>query len=167
MASKIGSLYYLKCEPIDSTCVNSTATNKVKETLGHRHFGHLGERGLRKLAKDNLVNGFDYDPAKGVDFCESCVRGKINRCPFPDTGHEHAAKLLGLVHSDFCGKLNSPSLGGAEYFVNKTHYVWIYVLKNKHEVFWTFKEWKVTGRELIWPQGEGSPYRQWRRVHVH
>ena len=40
----------------------------------------------------------------------------------------------------------SPSLGGAEYFVtfidDKTHYVWIYALKNKHEVFQTFREWK-------------------------
>ena len=146
MASKTGSLYYLNCEPIDSTCVNSAATNKVNETLWHRRFGHLGERGLRKLAKDNLVNGFDYDPAKGVDFCESCVRGKIHRCPFPDTGRERATKPLGIVHSDVCGKLNSPSLGGAEHFVtfidDKTHYVWIYVLKHKHEVFRTFKEWK-------------------------
>ena len=25
---------------------------------------------------------------------------------------------------------------------DKTHYVWIYVLKNKHEVFETFKQWK-------------------------
>ena len=45
-----------------------------------------------------------------------------------------------------CGKINSPSIGGAEYFVtfidDKTHYVWIYVLKNKHEVFETFKQWK-------------------------
>ena len=31
------------------------------------------------------MNGFDYDLAKGVDFCESCVRGKIHRCPFLDT----------------------------------------------------------------------------------
>ena len=95
------------------------------------------------LAKDNLVNGFDYDPAKGVDFCESCVRSKIHRCPFLDTGRERATKPLGIVYSDVCGKLNSPSLGGAEYFIDdKTHYVWIYVLKHKHEVLRTFKEWK-------------------------
>ena len=31
------------------------------------------------------MNGFDYDLAKGVDFCELCVRGKIHRCPFLDT----------------------------------------------------------------------------------
>ena len=74
------------------------------------------------------------------------MSGKIHRSPFPGTGRERAEEPLGLIHSDVCGKINSPSIGGAEYFVtfidDKTHYVWIYVLKNKHEVFETFKQWK-------------------------
>lgn len=53
---------------------------------------------------------------------------------------------IGCVYSDVCGKLNSSSLGGAEHFVTfvdeNTHYVWVYVLKNKHEVFQTFRGWK-------------------------
>lgn len=71
------------------------------------------------------------------------MNGKICRSPFPGTCQERDEDL---VHSDVCGKINSPSLGGAEYFVtfidDKKHYVWIYVLKNKHEVFQKFKEWK-------------------------
>ena len=74
------------------------------------------------------------------------MNGKICQSPFPRVGRERAKEPLGLVHSDVCGKLNSPSLGSAEYFVtfidNKTHYLWIYTLKNKHEVFQTFREWK-------------------------
>ena len=115
------------------------------------------------------MTGFDYDATKAIDFCESCVNGKIHRSSFPDCGRERATEPLGLIHSDVCGKLNSPSLGGAEYFVtfiDKTHYVLIYMLKNKHEVFHTLKSgsrwWK-----LFWLQGEGSPNRQRRRVHVH
>lgn len=98
------------------------------------------------LAKDELVSGLDYDILKEINFCESCVNGKICRSSFLRGGRERAEEPLGLVHSDVCGKLNSPSLGGAEYLVtfidDKTHYVWIYVLKNKHEVFQTFREWK-------------------------
>ena len=45
-----------------------------------------------------------------------------------------------------CGKISSPSLSQAEYFIvfvdDKTHYVWIYVVKHKHEVFGKFIEWK-------------------------
>ena len=146
VASNTGSLYYLNCESLlDNPQVNAT-TNPAKENLWHRRFGHLSEGSLRKLTKDELVIGLDYDVSKDIDFCEPCVSGKIHRSPFPGTGRERAEEPLGLIHSDVCGKINSPSIGGAEYFVtfidDKTHYVWIYVLKNKHEVFETFKQWK-------------------------
>ena len=55
--------------------------------------------------------------------------------------------LIHIIHGYLCGKLSSPSLAGAEYFLtfidDKTHYVWTYVLRNKHEVFQVFKEWKL------------------------
>jgi hypothetical protein len=98
------------------------------------------------LKKDGLVVGLDYDVSKEIDFCESCVSGKIHRSPFPKSGRERAEEPLGLVHSDVCGKISSPSLSQAEYFIvfvdDKTHYVWIYVVKHKHEVFGKFVEWK-------------------------
>ena len=54
---------------------------------------------------------------------------------------------LELVHSDVCGKMNSPSLGGGEYFLtfidDYTHYTWVYILKHKSEVFSKFKKWKA------------------------
>ena len=49
------------------------------------------------------------------------------------------------------------SLGGAEYFLtlldDKTHYVWVYPLKTKDQVFERFKEWQAevenfTGRKV-------------------
>ena len=46
-----------------------------------------------------------------------------------------------------CGKIGTKSLGGANYFLtfidDKTHYVWVYVLKTKDEVFKYFLEWKT------------------------
>lgn len=53
--------------------------------------------------------------------------------------------------------MNAKSLSGAEYFLTfideNTHYVWVYVLKRKGEVFQKFPEWKSvaeksTGRQL-------------------
>ena len=53
--------------------------------------------------------------------------------------------------------MNTRSLGGAEYFLtfidDKTHYVWVYVLKRKDQVFERFLEWKAlveksSGRKL-------------------
>ena len=135
VASKAGNLYYLKCEPLKNERINS-ARHQSKENLWHRRFGHLGVRNLCMLKKDGMVNGLDYDVSKEIDFCVSCVSGKIHRSPFPKSGRERAEEPLGLVHSDVCGKISSPSLSQAKYFIvfvyDKTHYVWIYVVKHKH-----------------------------------
>ncbi len=125
VASKTGRLYYLNCEPLSDNLHVNAATNPAKENLWHRRFGHLGEKNLHNLAKDGLVIGFDNDVSKNIDFCEPCVSGKIHRSSFPKNGRERANEPLGLIHSDVCGKINSPSLGGGEYFVtfidDKTH----------------------------------------------
>ena len=146
VASKAGNLYYLNCEAPKDHQVNSTIVES-KENLWHRRFGHLGEKNLSTLKKDELVSGFDYNTAGAIGFCEPCVDGKIHRKPFPKAGHERAREPLELVHSDVCGKLSTPSLGQAEYFVvfidNSTHYVWIYTMKHKHEVYEKFLDWKA------------------------
>ena len=76
MASKTGSLYYLNCEPLTKPQINAVS-DSVNERLWHRRFGHLSERNLHKLVKDELVSGLDYDVSNEIDFCESCVNGKI------------------------------------------------------------------------------------------
>jgi len=59
-----------------------------------------------------------------MDFCEACVQGKQKRASFQSTGSKSGTPLE-LVHSDVCGKMNAPSLGG-EYFLtfidDYTHY---------------------------------------------
>ena len=72
--------------------------------------------------------------------------GKHHRSSFPKSGDRQATKLLEIVHSDVCGRLEAKSLSGAEYFVtfidDKSRYVWIYILKNKSEVLKKILEWK-------------------------
>lgn len=74
VASKTGSLYYLNSEPLKFYQVNAVS-DPMRENLWHRRFGHLGERNLQKLTKENLVNGFDYDVSREIGFCELCVSG--------------------------------------------------------------------------------------------
>ena len=66
--------------------------------------------------------------------------------PFPKTGGEKSDELLGIVHSNACGKIEKKSLSGAEYFLtfidDKSRFVWAYTLKYKSEVFEKFTEWK-------------------------
>ena len=81
----------------------------------------------------------------------------MHRHPFPTDGGKRSSQVLGLVHSDVCGKLNEKSLGGGQYFLtfidDKTRYTWVYILKNKSEVFEKFLEWRaevenVSGKRL-------------------
>ena len=158
VATRIGDLYYLNCRT-DHQQFNTAESKswETKEDIWHRHFGHLGVRNLQKLAKHKLVDGFNYDASKEISFCESCVEGKHHRCQFPISRGKRSDEPFGLVHSDVCEKMNTQSLGGAEYFLtfldDKTHYVWVYVLKRKNQVFEKFLEWKAlvekaTGRKL-------------------
>ena len=68
--------------------------------------GHLGARNLQKLAREKLVDAFDYDMSREISFCQPCVEGKLHKNPFPD-GRKRAKEPLALVHSDVCGKMST------------------------------------------------------------
>ena len=162
-ATKCGSLYFLECEQRNQ--VNAVV---AKEDVWHWRYGHLGAQSLRQLAVEGMVDGFDYDGSKKVSFCEPCTEGKHHRSPFLTGGRERAAEPLELVHSDVCGKVNTKSFGGAEYFLtfidDKTRYAWVYLLKTKDQVFKRFLEWKAmvendSGRKLkVLRSDNGSEY---------
>ena len=140
-----GSLYYLSCRQkrVDQVHMSDAKLNgRSKEFVWHQRFGHLNEKSLHTLANQQLVDDFDYDVSKHIPFCESCVEGKLHKTSFPSGGRTRAEVPLGLVHSDVCGPMSTQSLSGARYFLifadDKTHYVWVYFLKCKSEVFSKF-----------------------------
>ena len=146
----------MDCESVDQSNIAKN-NNFPTENLWHRRYGHLGARALKKLAHDKLVEGFSYDTSSKLSFCEPCVSGKHHRSQFPANCSERSSQPLGLVHSDVCGKMSTQSLSGAEYVLtfidDKTRFVWVYVLKHKHEVFERFLQWKAmveksTGQKL-------------------
>ena len=157
-AVKIGSLYYFKCRMNNETVhVNTVKPNKT--SVWHHRYGHLNVNNLRELAKEQLVKGIKAcDLSDEMNLCESCIQGKIHRKSFPRTGSRRAELPLQLVHSDVCGKINSKSLNGGEYFLtfvdDHTRYAWIYILKHKSQVFQYFQDWKAmaersSGRKLV------------------
>jgi transposase InsO family protein len=166
VANKKGSLYHLDCN-VDCQQVNAIQAQNM-ENIWHRRYGHIGIQNLKRLANDKLVNGFNFDVSKEIDICEACIEGKHHRSKFP-TSIKQAEEPLELVHSDVCGKINVPSLGGAEYFLtfidDKSRYVWVYFLKQKSEVFERFLEWKAqveneSNRQLkILRSDNGGEYR--------
>jgi hypothetical protein len=68
---------------------------------------------------------------------------KITKAHF--TGQsERANDLLGLVHTDVCGPMNSVARGSFQYFITFTddfsRYGYIYLMRHKFESFEKFKE---------------------------
>lgn len=79
-----------------------------------------------------------------MDFCESCVYGKQKRVSFVKSGKEKKNEKLELLHTDVWGPAQVSSLGGSLYYVtfidDATRKVWIYFLRQKSDVFQTFKK---------------------------
>ncbi|KAH9680944.1 hypothetical protein KPL71_026750 [Citrus sinensis] len=117
--------------------------NLNKTLLWHFRLGHMSERGLRELSKQEVLGEDKIEP---LEFCEECVLGKSSRVKF-STGAHVSRGTLEYIHADLWGPAQTASLGGARYFLSliddHSRMVWVYVLKNKDEVFERFKNWKT------------------------
>ncbi|KAK8560307.1 hypothetical protein V6N12_013106 [Hibiscus sabdariffa] len=69
----------------------------------------------------------------------------MTKAPFSGKG-ERASDLLGLIHSDVCGPMNTQARGGFQYFITFTNdfsrYGYIYLMRHKSEALEKFKEFK-------------------------
>ncbi|KAK8696669.1 hypothetical protein V6N13_001801 [Hibiscus sabdariffa] len=69
----------------------------------------------------------------------------MTKAPFSGKG-ERASDLLGLIHSDVCGPMNTQARGGFQYFVtfidDFSRYGYIYLMRYKSEALEKFKEFK-------------------------
>ena len=165
-ATKVGSLYQLD-HKLNHKRASFAEKADSKEDTWHKRYGHLGIGNLRRLVREEMADGFDFDAAGELTFCESCPQGKHSRAKFPSSDRR-GKEPLDLVHSDLCGKMNEKSLGGAQYFLSfiddSTRYVWVYFLKSKDQVFEKFLEWKAmveksVGRKLkVFRTDNGGEY---------
>ena len=142
---KVGKLFMLCVHKL--IAAKSVLTDNLEnDMLWHRRFCHLNMDYLRKLINEDTPRGVNCKISSSKILCESCCEGKIQRSPFP-TGNRFNLKPLDLIHSDVCGKITPDSLGGGLYFVtfidHATRYTWVYILKNKNDVFSKFKEFKA------------------------
>ncbi|KAK8704850.1 hypothetical protein V6N13_048462 [Hibiscus sabdariffa] len=73
------------------------------------------------------------------------AEGKLTKAPFNGKA-ERTSDLLGLIHSDVCGPMNTQARGGFQYFITFTddfsRYEYIYLMRHKYEALEKFKEFK-------------------------
>ncbi|KAK8593532.1 hypothetical protein V6N12_045612 [Hibiscus sabdariffa] len=143
-AQLINGLYILNQENmIFNINAKRLKTNDSNQTyLWHCRLGHISERRISKLHKDGLLDPFVFEQ---FDVCESCLLGKMTKAPFTGKG-ERESDLLGLIHSDVCGPMNTQARGGFQYFITFTddfsRYGYIYLMRHKSEALEKFKEFK-------------------------
>ena len=113
--------------------------------LWHQRLGHIGEKSLQSLQGKGMVECMS-NCKLDFDFYEHCLYGKQNQVKFP-SGATRAKEILELIHIYVFGHVLVPSLGGSLYYVSFIDYfsinTWLYLLKNKSEVFNKFKEHKA------------------------
>ena len=82
-----------------------------------------------------------------IGICESCILGKQKRVSFLKTGKTPKAGKLELVHTNLWGPFLVTSLGGSRYYItfidDSSRKEWVYFLKNKYDIFKSFKKWKA------------------------
>ena len=104
--------------------------------LWHRRFGHSSFGYLKHLLS-SLFSDFSIS-----DFqCESCILAKSHWAIYPL--HKNKSDVLfSLIHSDVWGPSQKSTLSGYHRFVlfvnDCTRMTWLYLLKNKDEVFIVF-----------------------------
>ncbi|GJS65089.1 putative RNA-directed DNA polymerase [Tanacetum coccineum] len=139
--NKRGSLYMVE---VPSDGINATIDGRGNATLWHQRLGHMSEKGMKILASKGRIP--DLQKAV-VGFCEPCVLGKQKKVSFVKSGNTRKLQRLELVHTDVYGPTSVASIGGSRYYVtfidDSSRKVWVYFLKNKSEVFNTFKKWKA------------------------
>lgn len=81
-----------------------------------------------------------------LDFCEPCVQGKLT------VDKPKSKRPLELIHSDVCGPVKPETIEGFKYFTtfidDYTHFVVVYLMKNKSEVFSCFQKYNRSGSTI-------------------
>ena len=76
--------------------------------------GHVGEKGLQELSKQNLLCG---DTIQKIEFYQECALGKAKRLRFTNGMHT-TQKPLVYVHSDLWGPSRVQTHRGGHYFLS-------------------------------------------------
>ena len=138
-----GQLYLLKLSIIDHCLI--TTEDSSEDWLWHSRLGHLSFHKLKEMSRKKIVDGL---PTANVPnkLCTSCIAGKHHQTPFAESSSFRAIEPLELIHTDICGPISPPTLGGSWYFLliidDYSRLTWVAMLQCKSDAFESFKRFK-------------------------
>ncbi|XP_052174285.1 retrovirus-related Pol polyprotein from transposon TNT 1-94 isoform X1 [Diospyros lotus] len=108
--------------------------------LWHFRMAHISIKGLKELANQGILG---YGKMTNLDTCETCIYGKSVKTKSPKKALHITKGPLEYAHSDLWDPSQTPTHGGARYFLSiindYTRMVWVSVLKTKDNTFDAFK----------------------------
>lgn len=137
-----GLLYEL-CAKTNLALVHETSDSNE---IWHRKLGHINFGALTSMEK--VVTGMPKLNHIHNESCKGCALGKNTKKPYPHSLSK-TKEVLELVHSDLCGPMSIPSIGGFLYYLifvdDFSRKTWIYFHKCKEfeEILSKFKEFKT------------------------
>ena len=133
--------------PPRPTHTANTASKEISINELHRRMGHVNHEDLRQMVEKGMVTGIDLDVSSKAGFCETCVKAKATRKPFPKETKTEYKSYGDKVVSDVWGPAPVKSLGGKQYYLLFkdlfSHEERIYFLKQKGEVFDHYKRYEA------------------------
>lgn len=127
-------LYKLKEE---NSKVLAASSSESTELCIHQWHLKLAHRNLADI--QSMKNyGLTIKDCECSDICESCIKGKMHRKPFPRKASNDTKETFDIVVSDVCGPMQEESTGGSRYFVTfidiHSRFCTVYFIKQKSEV---------------------------------
>ena len=105
-------------------------------TLWHKRLVHVNNDSLKSLISSSSFSCNKYS----IQFCNACQLGKQIKLPFSKSNNSTSLPFE-IIHSDLWTS-PLPSLSGFRYYIvfldDLTHYLWVYPIRRKSEVFSKF-----------------------------
>ena len=136
----------------DSTLFMDTPRQAASAFLGstdmktwHLKYNHLNQSDLHKLSRQEMVTGMKLDPKAFLEFCNSCLIGKLKKGTSPKSSDFRAKSVGEMVWMDIIGYVNPTSARGYRYLLvfldDHSRYLTVFPLKTRDEAFYYFEKY--------------------------
>ncbi|KAJ9535808.1 hypothetical protein OSB04_un001040 [Centaurea solstitialis] len=110
-------------------------------SLWHKRLAHTNVKNTEKMENKGLIEINN----KHFDKCETCVKSKFTKKPFPSV--KRNTSYLELIHSDIYELNGILTHGGKRYFItfcdDFSRFLYVYLLHSKDQAFEAFKIYKA------------------------
>jgi len=138
-----GNLYRLKCA--NKALVVANKHNEDCQHQWHRRLGHRDIEAIKQMASTRMIEGVNLKDCGIREVCDTCLKGKMTRKPFPKKSTYQSERILDLIHTDVCGPMQTMTPGKKRYLLtlidDYSRYTIIYLMANKSEVPEKIKEY--------------------------